>query len=129
MQNSQEIICVRVFLIKLQAFGPATLLKRLQYRCFPVNFAKFLGTPVLKNIYKRLLLHLKYYTPANNTAKVVAKYSKTEQQELSNCAMKVQGELLGCFFQCTLEWLQPYFPNTSCRLMVLWNRIECNRME
>ena len=47
--------------------------KRLQYRCFPVNFAKFLGTPILKNIYERLLLHLKYYTPANNTVKVVAK--------------------------------------------------------
>ena len=45
--------------------------------CFSVNFAKFLGTPILKNIYERLLLHLKYYTPANNTAKVVAKYSKT----------------------------------------------------
>ena len=27
---------------------PATLLKkRLWHRCFPVNFAKFLGTPVL----------------------------------------------------------------------------------
>ena len=50
--------------------------KRLQYRCFPVNFAKFLGTSILKNIYKRLLLYLKYWTPANNTAKVVVEYSK-----------------------------------------------------
>ena len=50
--------------------------KRLQYRCFPVNFAKFLGTCILKNIYKRLLLYLKYWTPANNTAKVVVEYSK-----------------------------------------------------
>ena len=50
--------------------------KRLQHKCFPVNFAKFLGTAILKNIYGRQLLHLKYYTPANNTAKVFAKYSK-----------------------------------------------------
>ena len=40
-------------LIKLQAFSPATLLKRLQHKCFPV---KFLRTPILKNICERLLL-------------------------------------------------------------------------
>ena len=32
------------------------LTKRLQHRCFPVKFAKLLGTPILKNICKRLLL-------------------------------------------------------------------------
>ena len=42
----------------------------------PVNFAKFLGTPILKNIYGRLPQHLKYYTPVNNTAKTV-EFSKT----------------------------------------------------
>ena len=31
--------------------------KRLQFRCFPVNTAKFLTTPVSKNIGERLLLH------------------------------------------------------------------------
>ena len=30
--------------------------KRLQHRCFPVNIAKFLKTPILKNICERLLL-------------------------------------------------------------------------
>ena len=30
--------------------------KRLQHRCFPVNIAKFLRTPILKNICKPLLL-------------------------------------------------------------------------
>ena len=30
--------------------------KRLQRRCFPVKFARFLRTPILKNICKRLLL-------------------------------------------------------------------------
>ena len=45
-QNSQENTCASVsFLIKL----PGTLLKkRPWYRCFPVNFAKFLRTPFLK---------------------------------------------------------------------------------
>ena len=28
--------------------------KRLQYRCFPINIAKFVKTPVLKNIFERL---------------------------------------------------------------------------
>ena len=30
--------------------------KRLQHRCVPVNIAKFLRTPILKNIWERLLL-------------------------------------------------------------------------
>ena len=31
--------------------------KRFQHRCFPVNFAKLLRTPTLKNTYERLLLY------------------------------------------------------------------------
>ena len=31
--------------------------KRLQPSCFPEKFAKFVRTPILKNIYERLLLH------------------------------------------------------------------------
>ena len=38
---------------------------------------------------------------------------------------KVQGELLGCFLQCTLEFLHPYVPSTSFRLTVLWSKVEC----
>ena len=38
-------------------YAPATLLKkRPWHRCFPVNFAKFLRTPVLQNTSGRLLL-------------------------------------------------------------------------
>ena len=58
-QNSQESTCARVsFLIKLQA-RPATLLKkRLWYRCFPVNFAKFLRTPFsIEHLWWLLLRH------------------------------------------------------------------------
>ena len=35
--------------------------KRLRHKYFPVKFAKFLRTPMLKSICERLLLHLKYY--------------------------------------------------------------------
>ena len=61
-------LCWSLFIIKLQAF-------RFQYRCFPVSFTKFLRTPIFKNIWEQLFLHLKYCTPANNTAEPVAKYS------------------------------------------------------
>ena len=39
--NCQKL-CHRLFLIKLQLWGPAVLLRRLQHRCFPVKFANFL---------------------------------------------------------------------------------------
>ena len=46
-QNSKENTCASVsFLIK----------KGLWHRCFPVNFAKYLRTPFLKNTSGRLLL-------------------------------------------------------------------------
>ena len=32
--------------------------KRLQHRCFPVNIAKFLRTPIFTNICERLLSHV-----------------------------------------------------------------------
>ena len=48
----------------IQAYN--VIKKRLQYRSFPVNFGEFLRTPISKNICERLLLHLKYYTPANS---------------------------------------------------------------
>ena len=45
-----------LFLIKLQGFSPATLLKRdSNCSCFPVNIVKFWRTLVLKNIRERLL--------------------------------------------------------------------------
>ena len=36
--------------------------KRLQHRCFSMNIAKFLGTPILKNICERMLLKITRYT-------------------------------------------------------------------
>ena len=48
-----------LFLNKVAGLRPATLLKkRFWHRCFPVNFTKFLRTPFLQNISRRLLLSL-----------------------------------------------------------------------
>ena len=76
--NSQ----INTRLIKLQTGGACNFFKkRLQHRCFPVKFAKILRTPILNNICERLLLHPKYYTPANNTAEAVTKFSKIATTE------------------------------------------------
>ena len=54
--------------------------KRLRHRCFPVKFAKFLRTPILKNICERLPLALglmELYINSANTAQEM-KFSLTE---------------------------------------------------
>ena len=69
--------CWSLFLIKFQGFSLVNLLKRDSETgvCFPVNLVKFLRTPILENICELQLLHIKYYTPSNNTAESVAEYS------------------------------------------------------
>ena len=52
---SQENICVGV-----------SFKKRLQHKCFPVKFLKFLITPILKNICERLLLSFLGFTKLNH---------------------------------------------------------------
>ena len=47
-----------LFLIKFQGQACNFIKKRLQHRCFPAKFAKFLRTPILENICERLLLNL-----------------------------------------------------------------------
>ena len=50
-------MCLRLFLFKVASLQSETLSeKKLRQRCFPVNFDKFLGTPILNNNYERLLL-------------------------------------------------------------------------
>ena len=66
----------------MQAGGILNFIKkRLQHRSFPVKFAKFLRTPILKSICERLLLHIKYYISATNTAGPVTEFSKTVTSE------------------------------------------------
>ena len=57
----KELLCAFQFQklewMELDDVEPAILLKqRLWYRCFPVNFVKFLRTPFLQNTCGRLLL-------------------------------------------------------------------------
>ena len=61
-QNWQENTCAWVsFLIKLQvSVMQLYLKKRLWHRCFPVNFAKFLGKPFFIEHVRWLLLHWRY---------------------------------------------------------------------
>ena len=60
LQYLQENTCVGVFLKQVTGLQVYNFIKkRLQHRCFPVNIAKFLRTPILKNICERLLL--KFY--------------------------------------------------------------------
>ena len=50
-------LCWSLFFNRVSGLRPATLLKkRLQQRCFPVNFATFLRTPSLQNTSRKLLL-------------------------------------------------------------------------
>ena len=63
LQFSQDHLCWSLFwdedAIKLQVVKACNYIeKRLQHRCFPVNIAKFLITPVLKNICRWLLLKI-----------------------------------------------------------------------
>ena len=52
----------KAFFTLLEAFKAVILLKReLQQWCFPVNIAKFLRTPIPKNIFERLALVFTLY--------------------------------------------------------------------
>ena len=52
-------LCQSLFFNKVAGLRPATLLKRrLWYRCFPVNFVKFLRTRFLQNTSGPLLLFI-----------------------------------------------------------------------
>ena len=52
-------LCQSLFLNKVAGLRLATLLKKkLCHRCFPVNFPKFLRTPVLRNTSERLFLRM-----------------------------------------------------------------------
>ena len=57
LENSQISPMLESLSNKVAGIRPATLLKRLQHRCFSVKFVKFLRTPILKKIRERLLLN------------------------------------------------------------------------
>ena len=57
-KRSHKRLYWSLFLIKLHAFRPANLFKKVLCRCFPVNTENFSRIPFLKNISRRLLLDL-----------------------------------------------------------------------
>ena len=64
-------LCQSLFFNKVSGLRSLTLLKRrLWHRCFPMNFAKFLRTPILKNTSERVLLNklttIKHLTRTEN---------------------------------------------------------------
>ena len=65
------------------------IMKRLQYRCFSVKNAKFLRTPILKNIFERLLLYFIF-----SSSKVI--------QILNSVKMSV--EIILCFRGTQIEY-------------------------
>ena len=68
-----------VFGIKLQAFSPATVLKRdSSHGCFPVKFAKFFRTPILKNICKLLTASNSFFLMALITILFFSVQAQTE---------------------------------------------------
>ena len=71
-------LCWSLFYNKVAGLRPATLLKeRLQHRCFPEIFAKFLRTSFSQNTSGRLLLIIKSLIPiicSNNTSLSVISY-------------------------------------------------------
>ena len=83
-QNSHENTCGRAsFLTKLQAWRPATLLKkRLWHRCFAVNFTKFLRTPFLTEHIRWLLLdfwkHEPFYVYVQVLIRTITKFSNND---------------------------------------------------
>ena len=93
----------------------ATLLKkRIWYRCFPVNFAKFLRTPFLQNIFGRLLLKDKL---ASKTVKYYA-----QQLEVLLCiheypGLKFDRLTLNRQFQSKNHKCSPKHRNKSAKLI------------
>ena len=59
-------ICIRVPLKICEIAQENNFIKkRLQHRCFPVKFCKFLKAPILKNTFERLLLPFLGFTKLN----------------------------------------------------------------
>ena len=79
--------------------------KRLQHRCFPVNIAKFLRTPILKNICEQLLLDL---DKANS---IFFWFCFEETRTTNHNLFLYQRDcfvfLFVCSFVCLLCWMYP----------------------
>ena len=101
-------MCQSLFFNKDAVLRSATLLKiRLWYRCFPVNFAKFLRTPFVRNTSERLLL----WTTDSET-------SNTKYLELIKRRSKVQEKNMWCERALNFDQWKTFSEN--CKPMRAW---------
>ena len=113
-------LCWCVFFNENASLEPCNFLKkRLQHRCSPVIVAKYLRTPVLKNICERLFK--RYPTWINNitveifSKKKKKKHSKTRLDEKTCLFMML---LIISFFSMSLMYVRqrvPYIIKDSSR--------------
>ena len=83
-------LCQSLFFNKVAGLRLATLLKkRLWHRCFPVNFVKFLRTPVLQNTSGRLLLlHLFFQSWVQSATVLIQKINCVLPALLKLCSLE-----------------------------------------
>ena len=90
---------------------PATLLKRrLQHRCFAVNIAKLLRTPILKNICERLFLYFRIVKKKNL-------FWKMKKWQIENLEKSEISEKLFWVFNFFLQW------KSKTRIQKSWKKI------
>ena len=102
-------LCQRLFLNKIAALRPATLLKRsLWHRCFPLNFAKFLRTPFFtEHVWWLLLNFLGSVRTYNSKCNLLENYKK--DKVLENYIQKLKDFVISIFFK---TW-SSYYVNRS----------------
>ena len=107
-KNSSEVVAQRSSILKVfskTSPRPAVLSKkRLQHRCFPVNFAKFLKTPFLQNTSGRLPL-------INGTrfSVLIVDFQQISGLDLTDLMMLLLCMKIGMspLASCTEEYLEP----------------------
>ena len=87
---------------------PETCKKRLCHRCFPVNFAKFLGTPFSPNTSGRLLLQFRYGECKNRTHFPKFTWCKWEKVDAKNF-LHINFRLHGNFHENMKKHLAHFF--------------------
>ena len=82
---------------KVAGLQPSNIIKeRLQPRCFPVNIAKFLRTPILKNICELLLLLIVIFLQENNHIHCCLDLPEPKLHKKLTCVMLQNNNLQFC---------------------------------
>ena len=99
---------------KASALQPSFIKERLQHRCFPENIAKFLKTPVLKNICERLLLLIVIFSRENNHMQCCFDLPESKLHRKLTCVMLVHSPQTTFYRKIiyNLAWI--YLGRSSC---------------